>query len=57
VIADDMADTSGIAAASRWPASAKIFRAGGTSLREGDTLVQADLAATLRRSRHCARGF
>ena len=50
VIADDMADTlPGIARRlSRWPASAKIFsRADGSSLREGDTLVQTDLAATL----------
>jgi gamma-glutamyltranspeptidase / glutathione hydrolase len=50
VIADDMADTlPGIQPRlARWPASAKIFfRADGTSLREGDTLVQADLAATL----------
>ena len=50
VIADDMADTlPGIARRlARWPASARIFsRADGSSLREGDTLVQADLAATL----------
>jgi gamma-glutamyltranspeptidase / glutathione hydrolase len=50
VIADDMADTlPGIARRlARWPASAKIFsRADGTSLREDDRLVQADLAATL----------
>src|SRR5580700_1089873 len=32
----------------RWPSAAKIFsRADGTSLREGDTLIQTDLAATL----------
>jgi gamma-glutamyltranspeptidase/glutathione hydrolase len=32
-----------------WPASAKIFlKADGTALRAGDTLVQRDLAATLR---------
>jgi gamma-glutamyltranspeptidase/glutathione hydrolase len=32
----------------RWPSSAKIFsRADGSSLREGDTLIQTDLAATL----------
>jgi gamma-glutamyltranspeptidase / glutathione hydrolase len=32
----------------RWPSTAKIFsRADGTSLREGDRLVQSDLAATL----------
>jgi gamma-glutamyltranspeptidase / glutathione hydrolase len=50
VIADDMADTlPGIARRlGRWPASAKIFsRPDGTSLRQGDTLVQADLATTL----------
>jgi gamma-glutamyltranspeptidase/glutathione hydrolase len=50
VIADDMADTlPGIARRlARWPASAKIFsRTDGTSLREDDRLVQADLAATL----------
>src|SRR5207344_1518547 len=48
VIADDMADTlPGIQRRlARWPASVKIFtRADGSSLREGDTLVQADLAA------------
>jgi gamma-glutamyltranspeptidase/glutathione hydrolase len=50
VIADDSADTlpEWHRWLARWPASAKIFsRADGTSLREGDTLVQADLAATL----------
>src|SRR5712671_2195803 len=50
VVADDMADTlPGIARRlARWPASAKVFsRADGTSLREDDRLVQADLAATL----------
>jgi len=50
VIADDMADTLPGSARrlSRWPAAAKIFsRADGSSLREGDTLVQTDLAATL----------
>src|SRR6185437_16157067 len=32
----------------RWPASEKIFsRADGTTLREGDRLIQTDLAATL----------
>jgi gamma-glutamyltranspeptidase/glutathione hydrolase len=32
----------------RWPSAAKIFsRPDGTSLREGDTLIQTDLAATL----------
>jgi gamma-glutamyltranspeptidase/glutathione hydrolase len=50
VLADDMADTlPGIhRRLARWPASAKIFsRADGTSLQEGDRLVQTDLAATL----------
>ncbi len=50
VLADDMADTlPGIhSRLARWPTSAKIFsRADGTSLREGDTLIQRDLAATL----------
>ncbi len=50
-IADDMADTLPEAYAkrlARWPASAKIFsRPDGTSLRDGDRLVQPDLAATL----------
>ena len=50
VITDDMADTlPGIARRlGHWPASAKIFfRADGSSLREGDSLIQPDLAATL----------
>jgi gamma-glutamyltranspeptidase / glutathione hydrolase len=50
VIADDSADTlpDWHRRLARWPSSAKIFsRPDGTSLREGDTLVQADLAATL----------
>ena len=50
VIADDIADTlpEWHRRLARWPSSAKIFsRADGTSLREGDTLVQTDLAATL----------
>jgi gamma-glutamyltranspeptidase/glutathione hydrolase len=43
IVTDDTADTL-----PDWPASAKIFsRADGASLREGDTLIQADLAATL----------
>jgi gamma-glutamyltranspeptidase/glutathione hydrolase len=61
VVADDMADTlPGIQRRlARWPASAKIFsRADGTSLQEGDTLVQADLAATLTAiSAQGPRGF
>jgi gamma-glutamyltranspeptidase / glutathione hydrolase len=50
VVTDDNADTlpDWYRRLARWPASAKIFsRADGTSLREGDTLVQADLATTL----------
>jgi gamma-glutamyltranspeptidase/glutathione hydrolase len=61
VVADDMADTlPGIQRRlARWPASARIFsRADGTSLREGDTLVQTDLAATLSAiSAQGPRGF
>ena len=42
-----------------WPASARIFsRADGTSLQEGDRLVQTDLAATLTAiAEHGPRGF
>jgi gamma-glutamyltranspeptidase/glutathione hydrolase len=50
VLADDMADTLPDAHGrlARWPAAAAIFsRADGSSLREGDRLVQGDLAATL----------
>ncbi len=50
VIADDLADTlpEWHRRLARWPSSVKIFsRPDGTSLREGDRLVQADLAATL----------
>jgi len=50
VIADDSADTlpDWHRRLARWSSSAKIFsRPDGTSLREGDTLVQTDLAATL----------
>src|SRR5882757_7729221 len=49
-ITDDLADTlpDWHRRLARWPSSAKIFsRADGTSLREGDRLVQTDLAATL----------
>jgi gamma-glutamyltranspeptidase/glutathione hydrolase len=49
-ITDDSADTlpDWHKRLARWPASAKIFsRADDTSLREGDRLVQTDLAATL----------
>jgi gamma-glutamyltranspeptidase / glutathione hydrolase len=57
VLTDDNADTlpGWYRRLARWPAAAKIFsRADGTSLREGDTLVQTDLAATL--SAIAARG-
>src|SRR5882757_2977788 len=49
-ITDDGADTlpDWHRRLARWPSSAKIFtRPDGTSLREGDRLVQTDLAATL----------
>src|SRR6202140_5563574 len=61
VVTDDSADTlpDWHRRLARWPASAKIFsRADGTSLREGDTLVQADLATTLSAiAAQGARGF
>src|SRR3984957_17525314 len=50
VIADDSADPlpDWHRRLARWPSAAKIFSGpDGTSLREGDTLVQADLADTL----------
>src|SRR5882757_4399332 len=50
LITDDSADTlpDWHKRLAKWPSSAKIFsRADGSSLREGDTLVQSDLAATL----------
>jgi gamma-glutamyltranspeptidase/glutathione hydrolase len=49
-ITDDSADTlpDWHKRLTKWPSSANIFsRADGSSLREGDTLVQGDLAATL----------
>ncbi len=49
-ITDDSADTlpDWHRRLARWPSSAKIFsRADGSSLREGDRLIQSDLAATL----------
>src|SRR5262249_2279509 len=50
-IPDDIADTLPEAyekRLARWPSAAKIFsRPDGTSLRDGDKLVQPDLAATL----------
>ncbi|MGC2028025.1 gamma-glutamyltransferase, partial [Bradyrhizobium sp.] len=50
VVSDDGADTlpEWHRRLAGWPSSAKIFsRPDGSSLREGDTLVQADLATTL----------
>jgi gamma-glutamyltranspeptidase / glutathione hydrolase len=50
VITGDLADTmpSGQRRLARWPSAAKIFsRADGSSSRDGDRLVQTDLAATL----------
>jgi gamma-glutamyltranspeptidase / glutathione hydrolase len=60
-LADDMADTlpDGYPWLARWPASVKIFsRADGSSLRDGDKLVQTDLATTLSAiSAQGPRGF
>src|SRR5207244_4459908 len=50
VLTDDMADTLPVIyrRLARWPASARIFsRPDGTALRQDDTLIQTDLAATL----------
>ena len=50
VITDDSADTlpDWYRRLARWPSSIKTFsRADGSALREGDTLIQSDLAATL----------
>jgi gamma-glutamyltranspeptidase / glutathione hydrolase len=61
VIADDLADTlaSGQRRLARWPSATKIFSsADGKPLRDGDRLVQADLAATLSAiSEQGPRGF
>jgi len=61
VVTDDMADTlpDWYRRLGKWPSSARIFgRPDGTSLREGDRLVQADLAATLSAiAEQGARGF
>jgi gamma-glutamyltranspeptidase/glutathione hydrolase len=61
VVTDDSADTlpSWYRRLARWPSSVKIFsRADGTSLREGDRLVQTDLAATLTAiAEQGSRGF
>jgi gamma-glutamyltranspeptidase / glutathione hydrolase len=60
-IADDIADTlpDEYRWLARWPSSAKAFsRRDGTSLREGDTFIQTDLAATLSAiSERGPRGF
>ncbi|MDD1531924.1 gamma-glutamyltransferase [Bradyrhizobium sp. WBOS4] len=50
VVSDDIADTlpGWHRRLARWPSTAKIFsRADGTPLREGDRLMQGDLAETL----------
>jgi gamma-glutamyltranspeptidase/glutathione hydrolase len=50
LLTDDSADTlpQWHPRLARWPSTAKIFsRADGTSLREGDMLIQTDLAITL----------
>ncbi len=61
VVTDDSADTlpDWHKRLAKWPSSARIFsRADGSSLREGDTLVQTDLAATLAAiSKQGPRGF
>jgi gamma-glutamyltranspeptidase / glutathione hydrolase len=60
-VTDDSADTlpDWHRRLERWPSAAKIFsRADGSSLREGDTLVQSDLAQTLSAiAAQGARGF
>jgi gamma-glutamyltranspeptidase / glutathione hydrolase len=60
-ITDDTADTlpDWHRRLARWPASTRIFsHADGTTLREGDRLVQNDLAATLSAiAERGARGF
>src|SRR6516225_2669333 len=61
VVTDDLADTlpQWYRRLAKWPATAKAFAGrDGTSLREGDKLVQADLAATLSAiSEQGPRGF
>ena len=49
-VADDIADSLPAAREklARWPASANIFLHDGAPLRDGDRLVQSDLANTLR---------
>ena len=60
-ITDDSADTlpHWYPRLARWPSSQKIFsRPDGSSLREGDTLIQTDLAATLSAiAEQGSRGF
>ena len=59
-IADDSADTlpDWHRRLARWPSSKIFSRADGSSLREGDMLVQPDLAATLARiAEQGPRGF
>jgi gamma-glutamyltranspeptidase / glutathione hydrolase len=61
ILTDDIADTLPriFKRLAQWPASAKIFsRPDGTSLGEGDRLIQTDLAATLTAiSEQGPRGF
>jgi gamma-glutamyltranspeptidase/glutathione hydrolase len=47
--ADSLKSDRVTARLARWPSTAKIFFRGGAALKEGDRLVQADLAATLER--------
>src|SRR5262249_42049630 len=60
-VTDDSADTlpDWHRRSARWPSSARIFsRADGSPLREGDILVQTDLAETLSAiAARGARGF
>lgn len=60
IVGQDLADSLPFALArlGRHPSSAKIFLPSGAPLREGDRLVQRDLAATLETiAREGARGF
>lgn len=61
VVSDDTADTlpDWHRRLARWPSSAKIFsRADGSSLQQGDRLIQADLATTLEAiAKQGTRGF